>query len=264
MRRHAGEHDGSNILGRGLASRGIERGEVFQEDQCRRILLDCTECVRRNAIWTQTDWVMRTLERLEAIGEEDMQLSRQQRAALNAAALNRTYMARTGLTYSGQRLWTAEEIGKLRCLYPDYAALVAALPSRTRAAIASKVRSMGLARPLRVWSEAEFRMMKPLYLRGVPVSEMLERLPGKTARQVWSKASHHEIRRPRLPPCLTGSKLVDAVRRRAFDLNMSMADLDAMAGKRFRARSSERTDWGAVQRVLPHLGGRAVVRWNDG
>lgn len=193
-----------------------------------------------------------------------MQLSRQQRAALNAAAVNRAYMARTGLTYSGQRLWTVKEIDKLRCLYPDYNALVAALPLRTRAAIAAKVWSIGLARPLRVWSEADFRIMKPLYLRGVPVSEMLERLPGKTARQVWSKASHHKIRRPRIPPRLTGSELVDAVRLRAFDLNMSMADLDAMAGKRFYVRCSEKTDWTAIQRVLPHLGGRAVVQWRDG
>lgn len=76
--------------------------------------------------------------------------------------------------------------------------------------------------------------MKRLYLRGVPVSEILERLPGRTARQIWSKASRHKIRRPRLPQRLTGSEPVDTVRRRAFDLNMSMADLNTMAGNPLR------------------------------
>jgi hypothetical protein len=60
-----------------------------------------------------------------------MQLSRQQLAALNAAAANRAYMAKTGLTYSGQSLWTPKEISALR-LYPDYRALVRALARRTR------------------------------------------------------------------------------------------------------------------------------------
>lgn len=193
-----------------------------------------------------------------------MQLSRQQRAALNAAAVNRAYMARTGVTYSGQPLWTVMEIDTLRCLYPDYEALLLALPRRTREAIAKKAWRCGLAKPLRVWSDAEFSIMKPLYVQGVPISEILERLSGKTARQVWSKASHRKIRRPRRPPKTTGFEPIDAIRRRAFDLNMSMVDLDVMVGRRCYFKYPKRVDWKAVQRVLPHLGGAAVVRWREG
>lgn len=192
-----------------------------------------------------------------------MQLSRQQLAALNAVAVNRAYMARTGLTYSGQRLWTPKEISALR-LYPDYRTLVRALPGRTRKAIESKVWRCGLAKPLRVWSEAEFRVMKRPYVQGVPMAAILSLLPGKTAQQVWSKASSRGIRRPRRLLKLTGFAPVDAVRRRAFDLHISMTDLDVMAGRRSYFKPPRRTDWSAVQQVLPHLGGKAAVHWHEG
>lgn len=193
-----------------------------------------------------------------------MQLSRQQQRALNAAAANRAYMMRTGLTYRGQKIWTAGEIVTLEALYPDYAALTRALPDRTRKAIENKVRRCGLARPLRIWSEAEFGIMKPRYVRGQPMAAILALLDGKTARQVWSKASGSHIRRPRRPPRPTGLAPVDAIRRRAFDLNFSMADLDAIAHRRGYFRRPRRTDWDALQKVLPYLGGRATVFWGEG
>jgi hypothetical protein len=191
-----------------------------------------------------------------------MQLSRQQLGALNAAAANRAYMARTGLTYSGQRLWTPKEITALQ-LYPDYQALVRTLPRRTRKAIESKVWRCALAKPLRVWSEAESSIMKRLYVQGAPMAVILSRLPGKTARQVWSKASSRNIRRPRRPPRLTGLVPVDAVLLRAFDLNISVPDLNVIAGQRSYFRSPRRTNWSVVQRVLPHLGGQAAVHWHE-
>lgn len=191
-----------------------------------------------------------------------MQLSRQQRAALNAAIVNRAYMRRTGLTYAGQRLWTTLEMETLRRLHPDYGALVRALPGRTRKAIESKAQRLGLPKARRVWSEAEFHLMKPLYVQGAPMRSILERLPGKTARQVWAKAFRCGIRRPRNPPRTTGLALVDAVRRRAFELYMSMAELDEAAGGRACFRHPRRVDWSAVQRVLSQLGGRIAVSWH--
>jgi len=158
-----------------------------------------------------------------------MQLSRQQRAAFNAAAVNRVYMRKTGLTYAGQRLWTALEMETLRRLHPDYGALVRALPRRTRNAIEKKAQKLGLSKPRRVWNEAEFRLMKPLYVRGAPMQSILDLLPGKTAKQVWAKASGRGIRRPRTRPRNTGLAPVDAVRQRAFELYMSMAELDEAA-----------------------------------
>ncbi len=191
-----------------------------------------------------------------------MQLSRQQRAALNAAIVNRAYMRRTGLTYAGQRLWTTLEIETLRRLHPDYGALVGALPGRTRKAIETKAQSLRLPEPRQVWSEPEFQLMKPLYVQGVPMRTILEGLPGKTAKQVWAKAFGRSIRRPRRPPRTTGLAPVDAVRQRAFELCMSMVELDEAAGGRAYFRRPRRVNWSAVQRVLPQLGGRIAVSWH--
>lgn len=191
-----------------------------------------------------------------------MQLSRQQKAALNAVVVNRAYMMRTGLTYSGHRLWTAREIKTLRRLHPDYRALDKALAGRTRYATQHKARRIGLAQSRRIWSEAEFYAMKPLYVQGAPMQEILDRCPGKTARQVRGKAARHGLRRPRRPPRPTGIGPVDTVRRRAFDLHMSMSDLDEIAGRRSYFRRPQRLDWAAVQRVLPSLGGHIVMSWH--
>lgn len=191
-----------------------------------------------------------------------MYLSRQQMAGLNSAAVNRAYMARTGLTYAGQVLWTSDEVEILRRLYPDYRALVLLLPGRTLRAISKKAVRLGLARSRLIWSEAEFATMKPLYVRGTPVREILPRLNNKTAKQVWAKASGKAIRRPRKAPCPTGFLVLDAVRRRAFDLNISMRDLDALAGRCGYFRRPRHLDWSAVQRVLPHLGGSTTVAWH--
>jgi hypothetical protein len=191
-----------------------------------------------------------------------MQLSRQQRAALNAVMANRAYMRRTGLTYAGQRIWTTPEMETLRRLHPDYGALVGVLPGRTRKAIENKAQRLGLPKPRRVWSEAEFQLMKPLYVRGAPMRSILEHLPGKTAKQVWHKASSQGVRRPRHPPRITGLPQVDVVRQRAFGLCMSMAELEEAAGAPVYFRRPKRVNWSAMQRVLPELGGRIVVSWH--
>jgi hypothetical protein len=190
-----------------------------------------------------------------------MYLSGQQRAGLNSAAVNRAYMARTGLTYAGQQVWTSDEIDVLRSRYPDYPTLLRLLPGRTARAISNKAGRLGLARSRFIWSEPEFGAMKPLYLRGMPMREILPRLNNKTAKQVWRKASARGVRRPKRPPCLTGLAIVDAVRRRAFELNFSMKDLDTITGRNGYFRCPRHVDWSAVQRILPYLGGCATVAW---
>ena len=150
----------------------------------------------------------------------------------------------------------------MRRLHPDYGALVRALPSRTLGAIQNKAQRLRLVRPRRIWSEGEFIIMKPLYVRGVSMADILERLDRKTPKQVWAKASGRKIRRPRRVPGLTGHAPVDAIRQRAFDLHITMADLDIIAGRRGYFQSPRRIDWTAVQRVLPHLDGRVEVFWH--
>jgi hypothetical protein len=51
-------------------------------------------------------------------------------------------------------------------------------------------------------------------------------------------------------------------RRRAFELNMSMAELDEAIGGRAYFRHPRRVNWSAVQRALPQLAGRVAVSWH--
>ena len=113
-------------------------------------------------------------------------------------------MRRTGLTYAGKRVWTAQEIATLRSLHPNYGAFARALSGRTRNAIEKKSQRAGLPKPRRIWSNREFQLIKPLYAQGAPMRTILRLLPGKTAKQVWAKAAARGVRRPRRPPCITG------------------------------------------------------------
>src|SRR3546814_2442033 len=113
-----------------------------------------------------------------------------------------------------------------------------ALPRRTRVAIASKAREIGLVPPLRIWSNEEATQLRRVYRTGISVDALVEMFPGRSRRQIWSKASHMRCRRPRRAPKQTGMLLVDSVRQRAFESRLSMRDLDALDRKSTRLNSS--------------------------
>lgn len=191
-----------------------------------------------------------------------MQLSSAQRGAINAAAVNRTYMRRTGLTYAGQKLWTEAEEGLVRQHHPDYATLVRLLPGRTRRAIENKAQRLGVARDHRIWSDLDERVMRPAYVRGDPINDIVALLDGKTKKQVWAKAAKRKIRRPRRRPKLLNLPVVDDVRQRAFDLQLTMRDLDEIAGSRRYFRKPNYYNWKALDAAVRWLGGTAQVAWH--
>lgn len=173
------------------------------------------------------------------------------------------HIARTGLTIAGQPVWTAEELATLKRLYPDRDALARALPRRTAQAIAHKARQIGLVRPLRIWSEAETLRLRKPYVAGVPIAVLTQMFVGKTARQIWRKASAQGYRRPRRPPRLVGHPLIDSIRRRAFDLRCTMKDLDSFIGRTRYFSGVRHVDWPALQRAMTLLGGMPVVSWPE-
>jgi hypothetical protein len=187
-------------------------------------------------------------------------LSRNQRAAINAAASTRAFHARTGFTRAGQRLWTDEELAALRQHYPDPVKCGDAIPLRTWAAIKGKAQRLGLARPLRVWLHSEEKVV----LRDYPSERLVVDIAAaiaKTNRQVWGKANSNRLRRPRKRPLPARDPLADAIRQRAFDLCITLADLDRDLGhgSRFRIRRAARSNRLTVQAVKI-LGGRLVAR----
>jgi hypothetical protein len=190
-----------------------------------------------------------------------MILSRNQRAALAAAEAHRIFMARHGVTRAGVKLWSEEEVRLLRSLYPDYCALVAAIPGRTRKAIETKAAKLQISKSRRIWCEPEFQTMREPYQGGTPVSEIVTLLDRKSPTQVYGKAARRRVRRPRRPPKATGYPVLDAIRTRAHAMRISLRELDEDTGGGVYFVAPRRIDWKRVQRALTVLGGQAKLQW---
>lgn len=173
------------------------------------------------------------------------------------------HIERTGRTIAGDFVWSTVELDILRRLYPDRRALSAALPRRTGAAIAHKARMIGLVPPLRIWTDADAAKLRRPYVNGIPVATLAEMFPGKTRKQIWGKAFAMGYRRPRRPPKPTGMPLVDSIRTRAFELRISMTELDAFVARKRYFVGPCHIDWTALQRAMTLLGGIPVVHWPE-
>lgn len=164
----------------------------------------------------------------------------------------------------GYWLWTKKEDDILRTLYPDYKALRRKLRRRTRYALKARAARLGVIRKNHVWLAVEVSRVRRMYPRATR-EELMAALPNLTMAQIRSKASDIGVRRARRKPTATGYPLIDAIRERAFEQNLSMADLDAIARtKRFYQSGGWRGgnfNRKAVLRAVEALGGEVSVRW---
>ena len=103
--------------------------------------------------------------------------------------------------------------------------------------------------------------MVPPYKAGDPIDEIVVKLGNRTKRQIYSKASHLKIKRPRRAPKLSGMDIVDMIRRRAFDKNYTMEDLDEWTGSNRYFVAPQTYNWRAIRKALEVLGGRIVPIW---
>ncbi|MGV6876542.1 hypothetical protein ACUSIJ_28230 [Pseudochelatococcus sp. B33] len=190
-----------------------------------------------------------------------MLLTKAQQRGLNGRNALLRHMAKTGCTIAGDRLWSDVEIEILRQFYPDLAALTRALPGRSIGAITMKAQQIGLVRSRRIWSADEAARLRKPYVAGVPIDDLVSMCPGKTKRQIWNKACHLGIRRPRKRPRRTGLPLVDTVRDRAFDLGLTMTDLDTYVSTRRYFVCPRSSNWHLLQKAIRELEGQVVVRW---
>lgn len=192
-----------------------------------------------------------------------MKLTRHQRASLAGAAASREWMRRHGKNPSGHALWSEAEVDLLRLHYPDYTRLVELLPHRTRKAIEMKVAKLGLARPLRIWSDGEVRNFKPPYQDGALVADILPLLNEKSATQLYGAASRRRVRRPRRRPKILGVAILDSIRQRAFDMHISLSDLDEATGQKDYFSHPTSLRWSAIRKAIRVLGGQPVVHWYE-
>jgi len=185
-------------------------------------------------------------------------------AGANSAERLRRHMAKSGRTLAGQKLWTEDEIRRLRRTYPDYRKACAALPDRSLNAIKSKAFRLKITRSRRTWSDSDVRRLKAPYRQGRPMHEILALFPGKTKKQVWTRAHHSGWRRPRTPPKTYDLKPYDDVRARAFTSRLSMRDLASFSvtGGYF-LRQPSRNNWRRIGKAVEMLEGQLSVVWSN-
>lgn len=191
-----------------------------------------------------------------------MLISRECLRALDGERALRRHIAKTGETIAGTPVWTPREIDLLRATFPGRERACSALHRRSWCAIRGKARRLGLVKPLRIWMHEDARLLRSLYPSGMSIDDLVGRFTGKTKRQIWHKATHLRVRRPRRPPRLTGHPLLDRVRQRAFARGFSMTDLDAWTGGTRCFRDARSVNWPALERAIDLLGGKIVVHWN--
>lgn len=187
-------------------------------------------------------------------------------AARGAASAYRARerMARTGRTPKGHWLWTKKEDDVVRALYPDYKALQRRLRRRTYYALRARARTLDVVKRRRLWLASEVSRLRRMYPRATR-DELLVAFPDMAWKQITYKARHAGIYRARRKLETTGHPLIDTIRERAQNLNLSMVDLDAMAGTR---RYFQKAAWcngnfnrKALLRAVEALGGAVSVQW---
>lgn len=163
--------------------------------------------------------------------------------------------------------WTYRETEVLREHWPDMAAMRKLLPHRTATAIRHMAAKCGAAPPKdqHIWTGAEDKRLRALAASGASRKEMAAAL-GLSPLQVQNRLSYARIRIAKRPPRLCGNLLVDAVRQRAFHLNISMVDLDRSLGKRqlFQRTASNRCIAPRhIDQAVKALGGRLTIVWDE-
>lgn len=94
--------------------------------------------------------------------------------------------------------------------------------------------------------------------------EILALLPGKTKKQIWTRARHNGWRRPQTPPKAYELKPYDDVRARAFTSKLSMRELASLSvtGSYFLQQPS-RNNWRKISKAVEMLEGQLSVVWSD-
>lgn len=184
-----------------------------------------------------------------------------------AAAMARERIAKTGIAPGGHPIWTDREMALLAVIYPDYQRAIAVLGRRSYWALRHRAQIMGLtSNHHHRWTGAEISRLRKLYPTADNIA-FLNAFPGLSLSQIQRRATHPHIYRKRRPFKKTGIKIIDQIRNRAFELNVSMIDLDAMAKtKAYFHRSGWRKGYinhQAIAKAAHALDGLMAVQWRE-
>ena len=160
--------------------------------------------------------------------------------------------------------WTFNETEALRSYWPDLEVLRRLLPHRTESAVRKMANTLGLVseKEQHIWTCPEDRALRKMAAEGVSRKEIAVALNLKV-RQVANRMNYCRINLARKPPVLAGDPLVDAVRRRLFDMRISIADFDRSLGGRNVFRQNKPKSANLIAKAVKALGGRLTIEWPE-
>lgn len=163
-------------------------------------------------------------------------------------------------------MWTYAESEILREYWPEIEAIRKRLPHRTELAIRHMARRCGLipSKVQHIWTAAQDRMLKRMAANGATRKEMAEAL-NLTAGCVANRLQYTKTHIAKRAPAPIGEPLVDAIRRRAFDLKIGVVDLDRSlgGGKPFQSARWRLPSPRCLHQAVKALGGTLIVQWED-
>lgn len=161
--------------------------------------------------------------------------------------------------------WTLAEGELLRKHWPDVDLLRRHLPHRTEGAIRHMAKKCGLLpdKQQHIWTIAQDSKLRRFAAEGLDRKTIACEL-GLTVAQVANRLLYKRINIAKRPPSLTGDVLVDAIRRRAFEMRMSSRDLDRSLGNKKvfgNCMNGKRIAPARIHEAVKALGGRLVIEW---
>ena len=164
--------------------------------------------------------------------------------------------------------WTPEEDDLVREHFQDRPKLRAMLPHRTGSAINHRVQDLGLNLNKRFFNVTakDLTSIRQLAKTCRTYQEIADAL-GLSRHAVRHHMYRRGIRFARTAPKMTGVVMVDAIRQRAFEMKLSLRDLDRSLGYRqkyfSKAMNAHEVTIGQIAKAVKALRGQLVVVWDD-
>ncbi len=162
--------------------------------------------------------------------------------------------------------WTSAEKDVIQRKWPDMAELKRLLPHRTEIAIRWMAKKCGLIpeKEVHIWTAAEDKKSREWVKNGVSRKEIAARL-GLTLHQVQCRFTYSGIRAPKLAPTPVRDPLANEIRKRAFEMKLTLRDLDLSLGRTHvfsrQCYSRKHASPKAIMKAVEALGGKLVIEW---
>ncbi|WP_319796558.1 hypothetical protein [Nitrobacter sp.] len=164
--------------------------------------------------------------------------------------------------------WTPHEIELVKRHFPNLKKLAKVLPHRTTEAVRTKASQLGLRRKQRRWRICDVTLLLKMWSNGEPRVKIEAALPAYTWDQIRSQARGRGCLRPRKSNATSGHVIIDQIKARAKELNLTMRDVDAMAhtGQYFYAAAwikKSRPNGRHVAKAVAALDGDLAAIWRS-